>query len=130
MSSSVKGFRTPASDCAGVHGGRRPKSLEGGNRGGSLRRRLFERALALNPQSVEAQSSLADALATRVLARQTDTPAADIARAEELVGRALVASTGSTRAHYVKGQVLRAQGRCQEAIPQLGALQNHWFNAG
>jgi adenylate cyclase len=64
---------------------------------------LFERALALNPQSVEAQSSLADALATRVLARQTDTPAADIARAEELVGQALVASPGSTRAHYVKG---------------------------
>jgi adenylate cyclase len=80
---------------------------------------LFERALALNPQSVEAQSSLADALATRVLARQTDTPAADIARAEELVGQALVASPGSTRAHYVKGQVLRAQGRCQEAIPQF-----------
>jgi hypothetical protein len=31
----VKGFRTPASHWrAGVHGGRRPKSLEGGNRGG------------------------------------------------------------------------------------------------
>jgi TolB-like protein/class 3 adenylate cyclase/Tfp pilus assembly protein PilF len=80
---------------------------------------LFERALALNPLSAEAQSSLADALATRVLGRQTDTPAADIARAEELVGQALVASPGSTRAHYVKGQVLRAQGRCQEAIPQF-----------
>jgi len=36
----VKGFRTLASDWReGVHGGRRPKSLEGGNRGGSLRRR-------------------------------------------------------------------------------------------
>src|SRR6267378_2281791 len=36
----VKGFRTPASHWReGVHGGRRPKSLEGGNRGGSLRRR-------------------------------------------------------------------------------------------
>src|SRR5438309_10400081 len=31
----VKGFRTPASHWrAGVYGGRRPKSLEGGNRGG------------------------------------------------------------------------------------------------
>src|SRR5262249_8700357 len=41
----------------------------------------FERALALSPQSIEAQSLLADALATRVLTHQTDTPAADIARA-------------------------------------------------
>src|SRR3984893_13482363 len=36
----VKGFRTPASHWReGVHGGRRPKSLEGGNRGGGLGRR-------------------------------------------------------------------------------------------
>ena len=36
----VKGFRTPASHWReGVHRGRCPKSLEGGNRGGSLRRR-------------------------------------------------------------------------------------------
>jgi tetratricopeptide (TPR) repeat protein len=80
---------------------------------------LFERALALNPQSVEAQSLLADALATRALTRQADTPAADIARAEELAGQALAASPGSTRAHYVKGQVLRAQGRCEQAIPEF-----------
>jgi len=36
----VKGFRTPANHWReGVHGGRRPKSLEGGNRGGSSHRR-------------------------------------------------------------------------------------------
>jgi len=80
---------------------------------------LFERALALNPQSFEAKSYLANALATRVLARQTDTAAADIARAEELAGQALVASPGSIGAHYVKGQVLRAEGRCEEAIPEF-----------
>jgi hypothetical protein len=35
----VKGFWTPARRRReGMHGGRRPKSLEGGNRGGSLRR--------------------------------------------------------------------------------------------
>ena len=33
----VKGFRMPASHAEGLHGGRRPKSLEGGNRGGSMR---------------------------------------------------------------------------------------------
>ena len=80
---------------------------------------LFERALALDPQSFEAKSYLANALATRVLTRQTDTPAADIARAEELAGQALTASSGSTGAHYVKGQVLRAEGRCEEAIPEF-----------
>ena len=36
----VKGFRTPARHRReGAHGGRRPKSLEGGNRGGSSHRR-------------------------------------------------------------------------------------------
>ena len=36
----VKGFRTPASHWReGMRGGRRPKSLEGGNRGGSSHRR-------------------------------------------------------------------------------------------
>ena len=56
---------------------------------------LFERALALDPQSVEAQSLLADALANRVLDRMTDSAAADIARAEGLVGQALAASPRS-----------------------------------
>jgi len=80
---------------------------------------MFERALALSPQSVEAQSSLANALATRVVAGQTGTPAADITRAEELIEQALAASPGSIPVHYVKGQVLRAQGRCLEAIPEF-----------
>jgi hypothetical protein len=35
MTAFVKGFRMPAGyKRVGVHGGRRPKSLEGGNRGG------------------------------------------------------------------------------------------------
>jgi hypothetical protein len=40
MAANVKGFRMPARRRReGVHGGRRPKSLEGGNRGGSSHRR-------------------------------------------------------------------------------------------
>src|SRR5271168_5397432 len=50
--------------------------------------RLFEQALTLNPESVEAQSWLAHVLATRVLRRQADAPAADIGRAEELIEQA------------------------------------------
>jgi TolB-like protein len=50
---------------------------------------LFERALALDPESVEAQSRLAAILVSRVLDRTADSAAADIARAEGLVDQAL-----------------------------------------
>jgi tetratricopeptide (TPR) repeat protein len=49
----------------------------------------------------------------------TNTRAADIGRAEVLIGQALAASPRSTPAHIAKGQLLRAQGRCGEAIPEL-----------
>jgi TolB-like protein len=62
---------------------------------------LFERALALSPQSAEARSWLADVLSVRVLRRQADTPAADLARAEELIDQALALSPQSGKAHYV-----------------------------
>jgi TolB-like protein/class 3 adenylate cyclase len=80
---------------------------------------MFERALALDPQSVEAQSLLALTLAGRVLAGMTKTRAADIGRANDLIGRALAASPRSTPAHAAKVQLLRAEGRCDEAIPEL-----------
>jgi len=77
---------------------------------------LFERALALDPHSVEAQLRLANQLVARVLDEMTDTAAADIARADELIGQASAASPNDWRAHFVKGQLLRAQRRCSEAI--------------
>jgi TolB-like protein/class 3 adenylate cyclase/Flp pilus assembly protein TadD len=78
---------------------------------------LFERALALDPQSVETQSLLAgSALMGRVLNVMSDTALADIARAEGLVEQALAASPQSVVAHFAKGQVLRAQNRYEEAI--------------
>jgi adenylate cyclase len=79
---------------------------------------LFERALALDPRSAEAQSYLALALVNRVLDGMTDSAAADIARAEGLVGQALAASPRSALVHYVKGELLRAQKRMDEAIPE------------
>jgi adenylate cyclase len=77
---------------------------------------LFERALALDPQSVEAQSLLANALASRALDQMTDAAAADVARAERLVEQALAASPRSPPAHMARGHVLRAQRRYEEAI--------------
>jgi adenylate cyclase len=79
---------------------------------------LYERALSLDPHSVEAQSLLAEALTGRVLAGMTDTAAADIARAEVLAGRALAAAPRSPLAHYARGNVLRVQRRYAEAIPE------------
>jgi TolB-like protein len=80
--------------------------------------RLFEHALSLDPDSVESQISLAGSLAGRVLIGFSDSRAADLARADELIGRALAGSPRYALAHYVKGQVLRAQNRWKEAIPE------------
>jgi len=82
---------------------------------------LFERALALDPQSVEAQSRLAAALVNRLLELTTDSAAADLARAEGLVDQALAASPRYAFAHFVKGRLLRAHKRWEEAIPEFEA---------
>jgi TolB-like protein/Tfp pilus assembly protein PilF len=80
--------------------------------------RLFEHALSLDPDSVESQISLAGSLASRVLIGFSNSRAADLARADELIGRALAGSPRYAFAHHVKGQVLRAQNRWKEAIPE------------
>jgi TolB-like protein/class 3 adenylate cyclase len=53
---------------------------------------LYERALALDPHSVEAQSQIANMLAIRAGNGWSNSPAADLERAEELVGQALLAA--------------------------------------
>ena len=87
--------------------------------------RMYERALALDPRYAEAQSRLAGALTGRAMDGMADSAAADIARAESLADQALAASPRSPAAHYAKGQVLRArvqvlreEGRCEEAIAE------------
>jgi len=76
---------------------------------------LYERALSLDPRSLSARGLLAQVLMGRVLEAMTDTRAADIERAEGLIGQVLAASPGDAGAHYAKGQMLRAQGHCKEA---------------
>jgi TolB-like protein/Flp pilus assembly protein TadD len=84
---------------------------------------LFERALALDPHSVEAQSRLAAILVDRAMDGLIDPASAapDIARAEGLVDRALAASPRYAIPHVVKGHVLRAQKRWEEAVPEYEA---------
>jgi adenylate cyclase len=79
---------------------------------------LFERALALDPESADAQGYLAIVLTARVIDSMTDTAPADIARAEKLAEQAFATLPRSYIAHYAKGQVLRAQRRYEDAIPE------------
>jgi TolB-like protein/class 3 adenylate cyclase len=93
---------------------------------------LFENALALDPQSVEAQSRLAFVLVVRVLNGVTDSPAADLARAEWLVDQALTTSPRYGFAHQVKGHVLLARKGCEGAISEYEAalaLNHHLVGA-
>jgi adenylate cyclase len=93
---------------------------------------LFEHALALDPQSVDAQSGLAADLTSRVIDNMTDTAAADLVRAESLAGQALAAASNSSLAHFAKGQLLRAQCRYAEAIPEYEAALSYnpnWVHA-
>jgi TolB-like protein/cytochrome c-type biogenesis protein CcmH/NrfG len=93
---------------------------------------MFEQALALDHQSAAAQSWLAIALTARVLDFMADTAAADIARSEDLADRGLAVSNRSAVAHFAKGQVLRAQHRYNEAIPEyetVVALNRNWAHA-
>jgi TolB-like protein/DNA-binding winged helix-turn-helix (wHTH) protein len=93
---------------------------------------LFERALALDPRSAEVQSRLASALVGRVLDEMSASAPADIARAEALIGQALMASPLSPLAHFAKGQLLRARGRCDAAISEYEtalATNRNWASA-
>ena len=88
---------------------------------------LFEHALALDPKSAEAQIDLAGALVGRVLAGFSASAASDLARAKALVDQALPASPRSEYAHFVKGEMLRAQNRPEEAVPEYEmALLSHY----
>jgi adenylate cyclase len=93
---------------------------------------FFERALALDPLSTEARSRLANALVGGVIEFQSDTPAADMQRAEELIDQVLGASPNSAFVHFAKAQFLRAQSRSEDAIFEYEtaiALDRNFANA-
>ncbi len=93
---------------------------------------LFEHALTLDPRSVDAQSWLSIALTSRALDGMADSRPTDMVRAEGLAGQALAASPRCLFGHYAKAQVLRAQGRYQEAIPEYEttiAINRNWVGA-
>ncbi len=83
---------------------------------------LLEQALALDPRSPEHQSRLASVLMGRVLNNMSDSAAGDLERAKVLSEHALASSPSSPLAHYAKGQILRAERRYAEAIPEYEAV--------
>jgi TolB-like protein/Tfp pilus assembly protein PilF len=93
---------------------------------------LFGRGLEIDPASTDAKGWLAIALANRVLDKCTDSAAADIERAKELVEEAPAAAPRCALSYFAKGQILRAQNRFWEAIPQYEtavALNRNWLEA-
>jgi TolB-like protein/Tfp pilus assembly protein PilF len=93
---------------------------------------LFERALELDPGSSEAQSMLSSVLASRVIEGMTNSPKADLARAEELAEKAIAISPGSFFPHFARALVFRTEERCDDAIPEYEtaiALNRNWANA-
>jgi TolB-like protein/class 3 adenylate cyclase len=91
--------------------------------------KMFERALVLDPGSVEAKSWLASILSGRVLDDMTNSRAVDLERAEILANQALAASPRSPIAHLARGQVLRAQIRYKEAIPEYETVIAYSHNS-
>jgi TolB-like protein/class 3 adenylate cyclase/tetratricopeptide (TPR) repeat protein len=83
--------------------------------------RHFDAALELDPQSVEAASWLATLLAVRALDELSDFPNDDLHRAKQLAAHALAAAPNNAMSHYARAQVLRAESRCAEAIPEYEA---------
>jgi tetratricopeptide (TPR) repeat protein len=62
---------------------------------------------------------LAGVLVNRVVQDLSDSKTADLARAEKLIDEGLAAAPGIAWGHYVKGTVLRAKARWQEAISEF-----------
>ena len=79
---------------------------------------LCESALALDPGSIQARGLLAQALSGRVLEQMTETPAADLERAEALISDVLAASPHDPVAHLSRGRVLHAKSQYEAAIPE------------
>jgi adenylate cyclase len=79
---------------------------------------LFQRALLLDPASIDTRALMAVALADRALDQLTNTSDADLQQAEMLVEAALNMSPRHPLGHFAKAHVLRAQGRYGAAIPE------------
>jgi adenylate cyclase len=70
---------------------------------------LSERALALDPQNVDALTVLAQVLVNRVDDQWSENPEGDIARAEKAIDAALAVQPENSRVQFAKGSVYEAK---------------------
>ena len=78
-----------------------------------------ERALAIDPESVDARIGIANNLVANILDSWSTSPAQDAARAEQLLNEALERNTGSAWAHFTMGMLRRWQNRLPESKIEL-----------
>jgi TolB-like protein/DNA-binding winged helix-turn-helix (wHTH) protein/Tfp pilus assembly protein PilF len=78
-------------------------------------RTLFEQALKIDPDSPEALSGLALSHMTEVLGRWSESPSTQIALAAEAIEKALILKPADPRINNIRGLVLYAQGKIDEA---------------
>jgi tetratricopeptide (TPR) repeat protein len=80
--------------------------------------RLCEQALDADPNNVDALDFLAIKFYLPVMMGVSNDPQSDVKRADELASRALALDANYSLAHFIKGQVLRAERRLDDAIAE------------
>jgi TolB-like protein len=93
---------------------------------------LFSKALELNPHSVDAKLGLAMAYAGRVLDLMSNEKQLDLERAQDLIDQARADAPRSPLVHFAMAQLLRARGRCEEAMNEYEAVlvfNRNWSSA-
>ena len=79
----------------------------------------FERALSVDPQSIDARIGIATILVTNLTAGLDTSVQRDEARSERLLQEALERDTNHSMAHYAMGVLRRSQARLTEARIEL-----------
>jgi adenylate cyclase len=79
------------------------------------RREIFERALAIDPESVEARVGIANVLLEQIVIGTSSNRQADLDRADKLLTEALARNRNYSRLHLELGMLRRQQGRIEES---------------
>ncbi|MGA8757194.1 MAG: tetratricopeptide repeat protein [Stellaceae bacterium] len=82
---------------------------------------LFQQALAVDHDSIEARALLALSLMARVLEQVATSPSSDIVRAQELIETVISVSPRHPLVNFLKGQLFRAQHQFEAAISEYEA---------
>jgi adenylate cyclase len=81
--------------------------------------RLCQQALDIDPNNIDALTMLPVKFFLPVMLNRSADPQADLKRADELASRALAVDPNYWSAHNIKGQVLRTEGRWDDAIVEF-----------